>query len=175
MGVINLISNGLSSIHCIGMTFSVLRLINNPRQVSYSIHHWPLIMLVTVRGNWSGVEVIFASYRPCLSGFILSWVVYTNWGIAMLLLFFLPIPCNNFFFFFFFLFFRCVAFSLSAIYAGLLYGLYVPDWQFKVSPGTSLLPSNDSSVYLVRASRCFLLKFCLLFCSRSNKFNLFIN
>ncbi|EXC16567.1 hypothetical protein L484_008373 [Morus notabilis] len=46
----------------------------------------------------------------------------------------------------------CVAFSLSAIYAGLLYGLYVPDWQFKVSPATSSLPSNDSSVYMVKCS-----------------------
>lgn len=46
----------------------------------------------------------------------------------------------------------CVALALSTIYAGLLYGLYVPDWQFKVSPGTSLLPSNDSSVYQVKCS-----------------------
>lgn len=49
-----------------------------------------------------------------------------------------------------FLLFRCVIFSLSAIYAGLLYGLYVPDWEFKASTPTSLPPSNDSHVYMVR-------------------------
>ncbi|PON32495.1 hypothetical protein PanWU01x14_360780 [Parasponia andersonii] len=46
----------------------------------------------------------------------------------------------------------CLAISLSAIYAGLLYGLYVPDWQFKVSPAAALLPSNCSSLYMVKCS-----------------------
>lgn len=46
----------------------------------------------------------------------------------------------------------CVIFSLSAIYAGLLYGLYVPDWEFKASTPTSLPPSNDSHVYMVKCS-----------------------
>ncbi|XP_057966457.1 uncharacterized protein LOC131156634 [Malania oleifera] len=45
------------------------------------------------------------------------------------------------------------AFSLSAVYFGLLYGLYVPDWQFKVSSSTSpLLLSNDSYVYTVNCA-----------------------
>ncbi|KAL5561213.1 hypothetical protein UlMin_030960 [Ulmus minor] len=46
----------------------------------------------------------------------------------------------------------CVAISLSAIYAGLLYGLYVPDWQFNASPASSSIPSNDTLVYMVKCS-----------------------
>ncbi|KAH8498089.1 hypothetical protein Peur_073314 [Populus x canadensis] len=47
----------------------------------------------------------------------------------------------------------CVAFSLSAIYLGLLYGLYVPDWQFEMSNATSsVFPTNHSYVYMVKCS-----------------------
>ncbi|XP_060963284.1 uncharacterized protein LOC133032802 isoform X2 [Cannabis sativa] len=46
----------------------------------------------------------------------------------------------------------CLAILLSAIYTGLLYGLYVPDWKFKVLPAASSLPSNDTSVYMVKCS-----------------------
>ncbi|KAJ6385664.1 hypothetical protein OIU77_028778 [Salix suchowensis] len=47
----------------------------------------------------------------------------------------------------------CVAFSLSAIYLGLLYGLYVPDWQFEMSSETSsVFPKNHSYVYAVKCS-----------------------
>ncbi|XP_062023730.1 uncharacterized protein LOC133739926 [Rosa rugosa] len=46
----------------------------------------------------------------------------------------------------------CVIFLLSAIYAGLLYGLYVPDWEFKASTPTSLPPSDDTHVYAVKCS-----------------------
>ncbi|KAG5239134.1 heparan-alpha-glucosaminide N-acetyltransferase [Salix suchowensis] len=47
----------------------------------------------------------------------------------------------------------CVAFSLSAIYLGLLYGLYVPDWQFEISSETSSVsPKNHSYVYTVKCS-----------------------
>ncbi|XP_042494703.1 heparan-alpha-glucosaminide N-acetyltransferase-like isoform X2 [Macadamia integrifolia] len=48
----------------------------------------------------------------------------------------------------------CVAFSLSAIYLGLLYGLYVPDWQFKLSESTSSVSfSNDGDVvYMVKCA-----------------------
>ncbi|XP_043715028.1 heparan-alpha-glucosaminide N-acetyltransferase-like [Telopea speciosissima] len=41
----------------------------------------------------------------------------------------------------------CVAFAISTIYLGLLYGLYVPDWQFKLSESTSFVSfSNDGDV-----------------------------
>ncbi|XP_015893157.2 uncharacterized protein LOC107427291 isoform X2 [Ziziphus jujuba] len=46
----------------------------------------------------------------------------------------------------------CIVFALSAIYAGLLYGLYVPDWQFNASPAISELPSNASYSYKVKCS-----------------------
>ncbi|KAJ6409953.1 hypothetical protein OIU84_009444 [Salix udensis] len=47
----------------------------------------------------------------------------------------------------------CVAFSLSAIYLGLLYGLYVPDWQFEMSNAiSSVFPKNHSYVYTVKCS-----------------------
>ncbi|KAL6219215.1 hypothetical protein ACLB2K_012421 [Fragaria x ananassa] len=46
----------------------------------------------------------------------------------------------------------CAIFLLSAIYSGLLYGLYVPDWEFKASTPTYLTPSNDSHVYVVKCS-----------------------
>uniref|UniRef100_A0A6N2L4Y0 Heparan-alpha-glucosaminide N-acetyltransferase catalytic domain-containing protein n=1 Tax=Salix viminalis TaxID=40686 RepID=A0A6N2L4Y0_SALVM len=53
---------------------------------------------------------------------------------------------------------RCVAFSLSAIYLGLLYGLYVPDWQFEMSSETSsVFPKNHSCVYTVRALKFYYL------------------
>ncbi|KAG8644069.1 heparan-alpha-glucosaminide N-acetyltransferase isoform X6 [Manihot esculenta] len=46
-----------------------------------------------------------------------------------------------------------MVFSLSAIYLGLLYGLYVPDWRFEISNPTSSLPSvNSSVVYIVKCS-----------------------
>ncbi|KDP29672.1 hypothetical protein JCGZ_18834 [Jatropha curcas] len=46
-----------------------------------------------------------------------------------------------------------LAFSLCAIYTGLLHGLYVPDWQFEISNSTSsVLPNNGSYVYLVSCS-----------------------
>ncbi|XP_054779273.1 uncharacterized protein LOC129287142 isoform X2 [Prosopis cineraria] len=44
---------------------------------------------------------------------------------------------------------------LLAIYSGLLYGLYVPDWQFEVSVLTSSLhriPMNDSDTYALRVN-----------------------
>ncbi|CAK9134551.1 unnamed protein product [Ilex paraguariensis] len=47
----------------------------------------------------------------------------------------------------------CTAFSLCAIYLGLTYGLYVPDWQFEELQSTSFsLPSNDGYIYKVRCS-----------------------
>ncbi|CAK7329468.1 unnamed protein product [Dovyalis caffra] len=47
----------------------------------------------------------------------------------------------------------CVAFSLCAVYLGLLYGLYVPDWQFEMSNATSsVFPTNQSYVYMVKCS-----------------------
>ncbi|KAF9684506.1 hypothetical protein SADUNF_Sadunf04G0125200 [Salix dunnii] len=46
-----------------------------------------------------------------------------------------------------------VAFSLSAMYLGLLYGLYVPDWQFEMSNATSsVFSTNQSYVYMVKCS-----------------------
>lgn len=45
----------------------------------------------------------------------------------------------------------CIAFSLSAVYLLLSYGLYVPNWQFTVpASASSLLSSNDSYVYTVK-------------------------
>ncbi|CAA2991589.1 heparan-alpha-glucosaminide N-acetyltransferase-like isoform X1 [Olea europaea subsp. europaea] len=46
----------------------------------------------------------------------------------------------------------CVALSLCAIYLGLLYGLFVPDWQFRVVPSLSLVTGNNSHVYTVKCS-----------------------
>lgn len=43
----------------------------------------------------------------------------------------------------------CVMVSLSAIYLGLLYGLFVPDWQFILPDPMSSGSSNDSNVYKV--------------------------
>ncbi|XP_010266019.1 PREDICTED: heparan-alpha-glucosaminide N-acetyltransferase-like isoform X2 [Nelumbo nucifera] len=41
----------------------------------------------------------------------------------------------------------CLAFALLTIYTGLLYGLYVPDWQFRLQRSTpSVLSSNDSDI-----------------------------
>ncbi|KAF7841250.1 Heparan-alpha-glucosaminide N-acetyltransferase [Senna tora] len=46
-----------------------------------------------------------------------------------------------------------VAAFLLAIYSGLLYGLYVPDWQFEVpSLTSSLLPINYGTIYMVNCS-----------------------
>ncbi|XP_058004601.1 uncharacterized protein LOC131180828 isoform X1 [Hevea brasiliensis] len=46
-----------------------------------------------------------------------------------------------------------LAFSLSAIYLGLVYGLYVPDWRFEISsPTSSMLPINGSYAYMVKCS-----------------------
>ncbi|KAJ0964062.1 hypothetical protein J5N97_029184 [Dioscorea zingiberensis] len=45
-----------------------------------------------------------------------------------------------------------VIFSLSVIYMGLLYGLYVPDWQFKVQPSTSLVSHPDD--YSFQTVKC---------------------
>nr|XP_004500724.1 uncharacterized protein LOC101494283 [Cicer arietinum] len=46
-----------------------------------------------------------------------------------------------------------VATILLAIYSGLLYGLYVPDWQFDVSTSTSSLPPIDGgNIYTVNCS-----------------------
>ncbi|MED6137762.1 hypothetical protein PIB30_067997 [Stylosanthes scabra] len=46
-----------------------------------------------------------------------------------------------------------VAVILLAIYSGLLYGLYVPDWQFSVSSSTSSLPPIDGgNSYTVNCS-----------------------
>lgn len=47
---------------------------------------------------------------------------------------------------------RCIAFLLSVVYLSLSYGLYVPNWQFTVpASASSLPPSNESYVYMVRA------------------------
>ncbi|XP_031127259.1 heparan-alpha-glucosaminide N-acetyltransferase-like [Ipomoea triloba] len=46
----------------------------------------------------------------------------------------------------------CTVLALSAIYMGLLYGLYVPNWQFSVPQTTSLHSSNESHVYKVNCS-----------------------
>ncbi|OVA09358.1 hypothetical protein BVC80_6361g1 [Macleaya cordata] len=47
----------------------------------------------------------------------------------------------------------CVAVGLTIIYSMLLYGLYVPDWQFKVPQSTSsLLQLNDS--YVIYTVNC---------------------
>ncbi|KAG5110980.1 hypothetical protein JHK82_040203 [Glycine max] len=44
-----------------------------------------------------------------------------------------------------------VAVVLLAVYSGLLYGLYVPDWQFDVSASTSSLPPiSGGDIYTVR-------------------------
>ena len=55
------------------------------------------------------------------------------------------------------LFCRGAAFSLSAIYLGLLYGLYVPDWQFEMSniATSSVFPTNHSYVYMVRTLKFY--------------------
>ncbi|KAJ7978633.1 heparan-alpha-glucosaminide N-acetyltransferase-like [Quillaja saponaria] len=46
-----------------------------------------------------------------------------------------------------------LAILLTAIYLGLLYGLYVPDWQFRVLPSNlALVPINDSYIYTVNCS-----------------------
>ncbi|CAJ1972966.1 unnamed protein product [Sphenostylis stenocarpa] len=46
-----------------------------------------------------------------------------------------------------------VAVILLALYSGLLYGLYVPDWQFDVSASTSSLPPvGGSDIYTVNCS-----------------------
>ncbi|KAK7310543.1 hypothetical protein RJT34_08111 [Clitoria ternatea] len=46
-----------------------------------------------------------------------------------------------------------VSVILLAVYSGLLYGLYVPDWQFNVSASTSLLPpTGGGDVYTVNCS-----------------------
>ncbi|WCJ39895.1 hypothetical protein M5689_020845 [Euphorbia peplus] len=45
------------------------------------------------------------------------------------------------------------AFSLAAVYMGLSYGLYVPDWQFETSGSIStLLTTNSTNIYLVKCS-----------------------
>ncbi|XP_051131683.1 uncharacterized protein LOC127251822 isoform X2 [Andrographis paniculata] len=47
----------------------------------------------------------------------------------------------------------CVVVLLSAVYLGLLYGLYVPDWQFSdVRGSSSVMTANDSRSYTVRCS-----------------------
>ncbi|KAJ4834532.1 hypothetical protein Tsubulata_013671 [Turnera subulata] len=46
-----------------------------------------------------------------------------------------------------------LALLLSAIYMGLLHGLYVPDWQFsKTYPTSSLVSTNDTLMYTVKCS-----------------------
>ncbi|GFP89058.1 hepaRaN-alpha-glucosaminide n-acetyltransferase [Phtheirospermum japonicum] len=44
----------------------------------------------------------------------------------------------------------CVVLSLFVIYLGLLYGLYVPDWQYVVRSDSSLMTANNSNVYMVK-------------------------
>ncbi|KAJ8767001.1 hypothetical protein K2173_012510 [Erythroxylum novogranatense] len=46
----------------------------------------------------------------------------------------------------------CVAAGLSAIYLGLLYGIYVPDWQFEVSSPIDMLAKNSTYSYKVKCS-----------------------
>lgn len=56
---------------------------------------------------------------------------------------------------------------LLVIYSALLYGLYVPDWQFHVSASTSLLPPTDGGkVYTVGSAPLTprLAIFCVLLC-----------
>lgn len=44
----------------------------------------------------------------------------------------------------------CIMFVLCSIYLGLLYGLYVPDWEFNTSnPGSYLLSTNSTNLYTV--------------------------
>lgn len=65
--------------------------------------------------------------------------------------FFYIVFLSSFFFFYKYLLCRFVAVILLAIYSGLLYGLYVPDWQFDVSVSTSSLPPIDGGyIYTVR-------------------------
>ncbi|KAJ8765021.1 hypothetical protein K2173_010493 [Erythroxylum novogranatense] len=45
-----------------------------------------------------------------------------------------------------------VALALSAIYLSLLYGLFVPDWQFEISAPTYTLPANSSYIFKVKCS-----------------------
>jgi len=60
---------------------------------------------------------------------------------------------------------------LLALYSGLLYGLYVPDWQFDISASTSSLPPiGGGVVYTVRVdpapftSQLLYLLFASFFC-----------
>ncbi|KAG6604943.1 Heparan-alpha-glucosaminide N-acetyltransferase, partial [Cucurbita argyrosperma subsp. sororia] len=46
----------------------------------------------------------------------------------------------------------CIIFLLLSLYTGLLYGLYVPDWEFKISTTSSSFPPNGSYVYMVNCS-----------------------
>lgn len=44
---------------------------------------------------------------------------------------------------------RCVVLLLSVVYLGLLYGLYVPDWQFVEQSDSSMETASNYTVYLV--------------------------
>ncbi|KAL8543321.1 hypothetical protein ACS0TY_004024 [Phlomoides rotata] len=46
----------------------------------------------------------------------------------------------------------CVVLLLSVIYLGLLYGLYVPDWQYVVQSDLSPVTASNYTVYLVKCS-----------------------
>ncbi|XP_057769235.1 uncharacterized protein LOC130989293 isoform X1 [Salvia miltiorrhiza] len=46
----------------------------------------------------------------------------------------------------------CVVLLLSVVYLGLLYGLYVPDWQFVVQSDSSMATASNYTVYLVKCS-----------------------
>ncbi|KAL3621393.1 hypothetical protein CASFOL_036305 [Castilleja foliolosa] len=43
----------------------------------------------------------------------------------------------------------CVVISLLVIYLGLLYGLYVPDWQYVVPTDSFIMTANNSNIYMV--------------------------
>ncbi|CAK9315308.1 unnamed protein product [Citrullus colocynthis] len=46
----------------------------------------------------------------------------------------------------------CFMFLVLSLYMGLSYGLYVPDWDFKISAPSSSLPPNGSYVYMVNCA-----------------------
>ncbi|KAL5128512.1 hypothetical protein HKD37_14G040744 [Glycine soja] len=57
-----------------------------------------------------------------------------------------------------------VAVVLLAVYSGLLYGLYVPDWQFDVSASTSSLPPiSGGDIYTVRVGSALLIPHSAIF------------
>lgn len=46
----------------------------------------------------------------------------------------------------------CIVLLLSVLYLGLLYGLYVPDWQYVIQSDSSLMTASNFTVYSVKCS-----------------------